>query len=99
MGNRKPNIFSIATKELSQDGFFTWLLQWADSSNNHFDPLLCNTAQEFVKALIQKQHDISNLKIESVKAWRQWEKIHIIAEINDDFAIIIEDKTNKGKHS
>jgi len=29
----KPNIFRLATKELSQDGFFTWLLQWAD--NNH----------------------------------------------------------------
>lgn len=26
----KPNLFSIATKELSQDAFITWLLQWAD---------------------------------------------------------------------
>ena len=28
----KPNLFSIATKELSQDAFITWLLQWADDS-------------------------------------------------------------------
>ncbi len=28
----KPNLFQIATKELSQDGFFTWLIQWADST-------------------------------------------------------------------
>jgi len=33
MRNGKPIIFSIAMKELSQDGFFTWLLQWADNSN------------------------------------------------------------------
>ncbi len=26
----KPNLFKIATKELSQGAFFTWLLQWAD---------------------------------------------------------------------
>jgi hypothetical protein len=25
----KPNIFKISTKELSQDGFFTWLILWA----------------------------------------------------------------------
>lgn len=99
MESRKPNIFSIATKELSQDGFFTWLIQWADNSNREFDPLLCDTAQEFVKTLIQKQHDTSNLKIETVKTWRQWEKIDIIAEINDEYAIIIEDKTNTGEHS
>ena len=28
----KPNIFSLATSELSQDAFFTWLLQWGDNS-------------------------------------------------------------------
>ncbi|MFC5920924.1 hypothetical protein ACFPVS_09355 [Neisseria weixii] len=26
MTNNKPNIFNIATKELSQDAFITWLL-------------------------------------------------------------------------
>lgn len=25
----KLNIFKISTKELSQDGFFTWLILWA----------------------------------------------------------------------
>jgi len=29
----KPNIFSYATKELSQDAFIAWLIEWADKSN------------------------------------------------------------------
>jgi hypothetical protein len=29
----KPNLFNIATSELSQDGFLTWLLQWGDNSS------------------------------------------------------------------
>jgi len=29
----RSNIFFIATSELSQDAFFTWLLQWGDNSN------------------------------------------------------------------
>ncbi len=26
----RPNLFSIATKELSQDAFIAWLMQWGD---------------------------------------------------------------------
>lgn len=28
-----PNIFKIATSELSHDAFFVWLLQWAGKSS------------------------------------------------------------------
>ena len=33
----KPNIFDIATKELTQDAFITWLLKFADEKNRDFD--------------------------------------------------------------
>lgn len=94
----KPNIFNVATKELSQDGFFTWLLQWADPSNNNYNKELCNCAQEFVKKLIAKQIDYKT-EIKKVKAGRQWENIDVWAEINDEVLIIIEDKTFTGEHS
>jgi hypothetical protein len=29
----RPNIFEIAMSKLSQDAFFTWLIEWADNSN------------------------------------------------------------------
>ena len=45
----RPNIFKIATKELSQDGFFTWLLKWADPTYNTD---LHDCAQKFVELLV-----------------------------------------------
>jgi len=36
----KPNIFDIATKELSQDAFITWLLAFADNDNQKVKALL-----------------------------------------------------------
>ena len=92
----KPNIFSIATKELSHDGFFTWLIQWADNENAKYNQKLHETAQEFVRFLLRKNSDFS---ITKVKVGRQWKNIDIWAEINEDFFIIIENKTNTGEHS
>ncbi|MBA7589980.1 hypothetical protein ES708_32079 [subsurface metagenome] len=94
----KPNIFNVATKELSQDGFFTWLLQWADPSNDNYNKELCDCAQDFVKKLIAKQIDYKT-EIKKVKAGRQWKNIDIWAEVNDEVLIIIEDKTFTGEHS
>jgi hypothetical protein len=92
----KPNIFALATKELSQDAFFTWLLQWADASNSLFDSELTLTAQEFVRWLIRQDSDYV---ISSVEAGRQLNNIDIWALVNNEFFIVIEDKTNTREHS
>ena len=92
----KPNIFRLATKELSQDGFFTWLLQWADNEQSQHDQQLNKTAQDFVRLLLKQTPDF---KINKVEAGRQWNNIDIWAEINDEYFIGIEDKTNTGEHS
>jgi hypothetical protein len=97
--NTEPNIFRIATKELSQDAFFTWLLQWADDDNAVSNQQLNDTAKDFVKFLIQQQHDTSTLEIKKVKADRQWKNIDIWAEVNDAYFLVIEDKTNSAEHS
>jgi len=90
----KPNIFEIATKELTQDGFITWLLQWASPDNKKYDEKLNACAAGFVKFLINE-----NLEITSVEAGRQRDNIDIWAKINDKYLIIIEDKTYTGEHS
>lgn len=90
----KPNLFQISTKELSQDGFFTWLIQWADTSNEKYDKELNTTAKDFLKLLLN-----NNIVINNVSAGRQWNNIDIWAEVNDDIFIAIEDKTNTGEHS
>lgn len=90
----KPNIFQIATKELSQDGFFTWFIQWADSSNEKYDKNLHIAAKEFIKILSN-----NDIVIQNISAGRQWNNIDIWIEVNDDTFIAIEDKTNTGEHS
>lgn len=94
----KPNIFNIATKELSQDGFFTWLLKWGAPENEKLDSKLFKCAQNFIKLLLST-HNVEINEITEVDAGRQWENIDIWAEINNEYLIIIEDKTFTGEHS
>ena len=95
----KPNIFELATKELNQDAFITWLLQFADANCIKYDEYINKCGIEFVTELIKKQIPEFDEKIETVKAGRQWENIDVWAEINDKYLIIIEDKTNTSHHS
>lgn len=91
----KPNIFNIATKELSQDAFITWLLMWADPSNKKEDALLNACGENFIKELM----DLPDLLISEVEAGRQWNNVDIWAEVNRKHLIIIEDKTFTSEHS
>lgn len=93
-----PNLFAIATKELSQDAFLAWLLQWADPSHREANPALSAAANDFVNQLIAKQGSAPT-KITKIKAGRQRNHIDVWAEVNDSHFIIIEDKTGTGKHS
>lgn len=95
----KPNIFEISTKELSQDAFLTWLLQWSDSSNATYDLELNNCGKKFVSQLIKKQYPEFNEEITTISAGRQWENIDVWANVNSKYLIIIEDKTYTEQHS
>lgn len=95
----KPNIFDIATKELSQDAFITWFLQWADPQNVEFDRNLNLCASDFLIKLIKKEFPNFDEKIETVKAGRHWENVDVWAEVNNKYLIIIEDKIFTGQHS
>lgn len=95
----KPNIFDIATKELSQDAFITWLLAFADDDNQQYDKELNLCAKEFVSMLIKKQIPNFNESILTVEAGRQWENIDVWAKVNNEYLIIIEDKTISSEHS
>ena len=67
----KPNLFSIATKELSQDAFITWLLQWADDSFMKENQSLCTAGKEFIKKLLSFKYKIKTDEIRKVNACRQ----------------------------
>ncbi len=95
----RPNIFDIATKELNQDAFITWLLQFADHKYHSSNLKLNECGRTFVKQLIKKQLTTFDELIDKVEAGRQWENIDVWAEINDKYLIIIEDKTYSSHHS
>lgn len=95
----RPNIFDIATKELNQDAFITWLLQFADNNYQSADPKLNECGKTFVTQLIKKQLPNFDEQIIKVETGRQWENIDVWAEVNDKYLIIIEDKTHSSHHS
>jgi len=92
----RPNIFKIATSELSQDALITWLLKWADSEYSPVDRKLHSCAVKFVRSLIRETEDYD---IKNVKAGRQWNNIDVWAKVNDDYFIVIEDKKGTKEHS
>lgn len=94
----KPNLFSLATKELSQDAFLAWLLQWADPTCAEHDQALHDAAQDFVRRLLSLQGKPPE-QITKVEVERQWERIDVCADINGEHLLIIEDKTGTGQHS
>ena len=95
----RPNLFSFATKELSQDAFIAWLLQWASPECQSHDALLSDCARRFLTKLLSLQIE-PPAEITIVTAGRgQWENIDVWAEINGKYLLIIEDKTFTGQHS
>ena len=77
---KPPNIFSFATKELSQDAFICWLLAWADKAYEKNDLHLSGLA--FMQAILKK-YDFENQPIiETIEIKRQCKKIDILCLLN-----------------
>ena len=98
MTSRKPNLFDLATKELSQDAFIAWLLQWADPICRDHNTELQAVAESFLRELIALQSEVPDC-INRVKAGRQWESIDVWVEVNNSHLVLIEDKVDTGQHS
>ena len=90
----KPNLFKYATSELSQDALILWLLDWANPEYATEDKALHETAQEFVRLLL----NYKDLDISSVECKKQEHHIDVFAIVNGEYALIIEDKTNTSEH-
>lgn len=90
----RPNLFEIATSELSQDAFIAWLLKWSNKQYKKDNEKLHNCAIEFTQKLINK-----NIKIEKIEVGRQLKNIDVWAIVNDKYFIIIEDKKRTKEHS
>src|SRR5690606_37875466 len=93
-----PNLFRFATSELSQDAFLCWLLSWSQKGYRDHDKALHNVAVDFVSTIFSAHH-LSAPPIHSIKILRQFKSLDVLAIINDEYAILIEDKTYTKNHS
>lgn len=95
----KPNLFTFATSELSQDAFIAWLLAWADPGHARHDVALHGTAALLLDRLLTLCGIPRPNIISSVMVQRQYKKIDVVVVINGRIAIGIEDKVQSSEHS
>jgi hypothetical protein len=88
----RPNLFNFATSELSQDAVLCWLLSWADSAYEKVTPELTRVGKDLLACIYQQAQRELPTEITSVKVIRQDGHIDILCIVNDDTAILIEDK-------
>lgn len=94
---KRPNLFSFATSELSQDAFICWLLSWADDINKEYR----SSAHFAGRRLINEIYSKSKMEMPSsmsVEVVRQYHGIDIMCILNNNTAIIIEDKVHSSEH-
>lgn len=88
----RPNIFKLATNELSQDAFICYVLDYYEEKFKDKYPFEYEFARFFIDKLLKKL-GIQNLKINSLEVKKQHMSIDILLIINKSIYIIIEDKT------
>ena len=88
-----PNLFHYATSELSQDAFICYLLAWANPECREADLSLHKCSLDFISNLIRKSESTPPEHIDSINVHRQRFHLDILAEINGEIVLGIEDKT------
>ena len=83
------NIFKYATKELSQDAFICWCINWI----NYPESELYNLGSDMLNFILVPYKNCENLyPIKNLKIVRQFKKMDIVITINKEYVVIIEDK-------
>lgn len=90
------NFFEQASDELTQDSFIAWLV------SNTEDEEIGEISREFLSFLWDEGHSLKPNKIHIISVDRQYKKIDLIINFNygeDQYCLIVEDKTNSTEHS
>lgn len=83
------NIFKYATKELSQDAFICWCINWINYPENE----LYNLGNDMLNFILYPFKNYKNLyPIKNLKIVRQFKRMDIVITINKEYVVIIEDK-------
>lgn len=88
----KPNIFNCATREMSQEAFIFWLLQWSDAKALTINAELHNLSLKLLEAFLNKHGRILPSRIEKIEISGGYCNIDIILVINGSIVIPVPDK-------
>ncbi|MBM7577844.1 PD-(D/E)XK nuclease family protein [Jeotgalibacillus terrae] len=94
----KPNIFKFATGELTQDAFLKWLLSWAHPDFQYTEPTLHAAGKDLLGELFNL-HGVPLPYVHDLRIELQHKKIDLLIKVNDQYVILIEDKTFTSNHS
>lgn len=84
-------LFKYATKELSQDAFFCWLLDWADKK--YIDNEMNKISKHFIYSIIGEEKEINTVEVK-----KQYKNIDFLVRINENILIVFEDKVKTSEH-
>lgn len=94
-----PNLFHFATSELSQDAVLCWLLSWADNKHKENNPHMHDVAKTLLYLIYHRAEVEIPVDISSIDIRKQDGGIDVLCVINNDIAILIEDKVGTKQHS
>lgn len=95
-----PNLFNFATSELSQDAMICYMLQWAEKENKDLDNEAYTIGTKLLDAFFGKNKQVEKPRVyDSVKVLKQYKNIDVLCIVNNEYYIIVEDKTNTSHHS
>jgi transcriptional regulator with XRE-family HTH domain/uncharacterized protein YktA (UPF0223 family) len=95
----RPSLFDFATSELSQDAILCWLLSWADRQYREADEALHKTALTLLHQLLTLHRIDPPAECQSQEIRRPYKDLDILVLVNDDIALLIEDKIDTSEHS
>jgi len=93
----RPSLFGYATSELSQDAFFAWLMAWADTDCGT-DKAEHKLGRNFLTLIFDRAGVECPEGEMHVTVKTQYEKIDVFCTVNEQTAIIFEDKVNTAEH-
>lgn len=96
------NLFSFASKELSQDAILAWLMQWADPIYEKDHPELFDLGIALLQALVVRAGGtVSPIEANTLKVDLQWNKVDILLRWHSagkQQVLVIEDKVHAQVH-
>ena len=98
MEREENKLFKYATKELSQDAFICWCINWINYKNHK----LYGLGKDFLNMVITDDKGRRKFEITEnteVKIIRQYASIDILLIVDNKYIVIIEDKINTFNHN